>query len=252
MDKKTLEGKVAIVTGSSRGLGRGMAIGLAEHGADLVLTSRKLELNEQLAAEVRKLGRRVLPLKCDLQNVNEIEDVVQAAVEEFGRVDILLNNAGTSPVFTSAVQVEEWAWDKILDTNLKGLFFFATAVARRMIERGKGKIINVTSAAGNAGSQMLAPYGASKAAVIQLTRTLAIELAPHNINVNAIGPSFFEVGVSEPILASPEMTETIVSRTPLGRIGKIEDLVGPVVFLSSEDSDFITGQTLFVDGGWVA
>lgn len=252
MDKKTLEGKVAIVTGSSRGLGRGMAIGLAEHGADLVLTSRKLELNEQLAAEVRKLGRRVLALKCDLQNVNEIEGVVQAAVEEFGRIDILLNNAGTSPVFTSAVQVEEWAWDKILDTNLKGLFFFATAVARHMIERGKGKIINVTSAAGNAGSPMLAPYGASKAAVIQLTRTLAIELAPHNINVNAIGPSFFEVGVSEPILASPEMTETIVSKTPLGRIGKIDDLVGSVVFLSSEDSDFITGQTLFVDGGWVA
>lgn len=252
MDKKTLEGKVAIVTGSSRGLGRGMAIGLAEHGADLVLTSRKLELNEQLAAEVRKQGRRVLALKCDLQNVNEIEGVVQAAVEEFGRIDILLNNAGTSPVFTSAVQVEEWAWDKILDTNLKGLFFFATAVARHMIERGKGKIINVTSAAGNAGSPMLAPYGASKAAVIQLTRTLAIELAPHNINVNAIGPSFFEVGVSEPILASPEMTETIVSKTPLGRIGKIDDLIGPVVFLSSEDSDFITGQTLFVDGGWVA
>ena len=252
MDKKTLEGKVAIVTGSSRGLGRGMAIGLAEHGADLVLTSRKLELNEQLAAEVRKLGRRVLALKCDLQNVNEIEGVVRAAVEEFGRIDILLNNAGTSPVFTNAVQVEEWAWDKILDTNLKGLFFFATAVARHMIERGKGKIINVTSAAGNAGSPMLAPYGASKAAVIQLTRTLAIELAPHNINVNAIGPSFFEVGVSEPILASPEMTETIVSKTPLGRIGKIDDLVGPVVFLSSEDSDFITGQTLFVDGGWVA
>jgi NAD(P)-dependent dehydrogenase (short-subunit alcohol dehydrogenase family) len=252
MDKKTLEGKVAIVTGSSRGLGRGVAIGLAEHGADLVLTSRKLELNEQLAAEVRKQGRRVLALKCDLQNVNEIEGVVQAAVEEFGRVDILLNNAGTSPVFTSAVQVEEWAWDKILDTNLKGLFFFATAVARHMIERGKGKIINVTSAAGNAGSPMLAPYGTSKAAVIQLTRTLAIELAPHNINVNAIGPSFFEVGVSEPILASPEMTETIVSKTPLGRIGKIDDLVGSVVFLSSEDSDFITGQTLFVDGGWVA
>jgi NAD(P)-dependent dehydrogenase (short-subunit alcohol dehydrogenase family) len=121
-----------------------------------------------------------------------------------------------------------------------------------MMERKKGKIINITSAAGSTGSPMLAPYAASKAAVTQLTRTLALELAPCNINVNAIGPSFFEVGVSEPILASKEMTDIVISKTPLGRIGKIDDLIGAVVFLSTEDSDFITGQTLYVDGGWTA
>jgi NAD(P)-dependent dehydrogenase (short-subunit alcohol dehydrogenase family) len=247
-----LEGKVALVTGSSRGLGRGIAQGLARHGADLVLTSRKLELNEELAAEIEGLGRKVLALKTDIQNVAEISETVQGALAEFGRIDILVNNAGTSPVYTSAVNVEEWAWDKILDTNLKGLFFFATAVAKHMMERKKGKIINITSAAGSTGSPMLAPYAASKAAVTQLTRTLALELAPCNINVNAIGPSFFEVGVSEPILASKEMTDIVISKTPLGRIGKIDDLIGAVVFLSTEDSDFITGQTLYVDGGWTA
>jgi NAD(P)-dependent dehydrogenase (short-subunit alcohol dehydrogenase family) len=245
-----LEGKVALVTGSSRGLGRGIAQGLARHGADLVLTSRKLELNEELAAEIEGLGRKVLALKTDIQNVAEISETVQGALAEFGRIDILVNNAGTSPVYTSAVNVEEWAWDKILDTNLKGLFFFATAVAKHMMERKKGKIINITSAAGSTGSPMLAPYAASKAAVTQLTRTLALE--PCNINVNAIGPSFFEVGVSEPILASKEMTDIVISKTPLGRIGKIDDLIGAVVFLSTEDSDFITGQTLYVDGGWTA
>jgi NAD(P)-dependent dehydrogenase (short-subunit alcohol dehydrogenase family) len=217
-----------------------------------VLTSRKLELNEELAAEIEGLGRKVLALKTDIQNVAEISETVQGALAEFGRIDILVNNAGTSPVYTSAVNVEEWAWDKILDTNLKGLFFFATAVAKHMMERKKGKIINITSAAGSTGSPMLAPYAASKAAVTQLTRTLALELAPCNINVNAIGPSFFEVGVSEPILASKEMTDIVISKTPLGRIGKIDDLIGAVVFLSTEDSDFITGQTLYVDGGWTA
>jgi NAD(P)-dependent dehydrogenase (short-subunit alcohol dehydrogenase family) len=159
-----LEGKVALVTGSSRGLGRGIAQGLARHGADLVLTSRKLELNEELAAEIEGLGRKVLALKTDIQNVAEISETVQGALAEFGRIDILVNNAGTSPVYTSAVNVEEWAWDKILDTNLKGLFFFATAVAKHMMERKKGKIINITSAAGSTGSPMLAPYAASKAA----------------------------------------------------------------------------------------
>ncbi len=252
MSRHELEGKVAMVTGSSRGLGRGLALGLARHGADLVLTSRKLDLNRELASEIEAMGRAALPLRTDVQSVDDINATVERAVEEFGRIDVLVNNAGTSPVYTEAVNVEEWAWDKIVDTNLKGLFFFATAVGRRMMEKKKGKIINVTSAAGCSGSPMLAPYGATKAAVTQLTRTLALEFAPYNINVNAIGPSFFEVGVSEPLLASPGMTEMIVSRTPLGRIGRMEDLIGPVVFLASDASDFITGHTLFVDGGWTA
>jgi NAD(P)-dependent dehydrogenase (short-subunit alcohol dehydrogenase family) len=229
-----------------------MSLALARQGADLVLTSRKLELNEALADEIITLGGRALAVRCDLQNVADISRAVDTAVAEFGGIDILVNNAGTSPIYTRAVDVEEWAWDKIIDTNLKGLFFFSTAVASRMMERKKGKIINITSAAGRTGSPMLAPYGATKAAVIQLTRTLAVELGPYNINVNAIGPGFVEAGLSEPVLAQEELAHAIVMKTPLGRLGRIDDLFGALVFLASDESDYITGHTLFVDGGWTA
>jgi NAD(P)-dependent dehydrogenase (short-subunit alcohol dehydrogenase family) len=184
--------------------------------------------------------------------VDQIYSTVERAVEYFGRIDILVNNAGTNPIRNGFLEVEEWAWDKILDTNLKGLFFFAQAVAKHMVERRSGKIINITSAAGAVGSPLAAPYGASKAGVIQLTRTMALELAPHRINVNAVGPSFFEVGMSEAVLKLERLREAIVARTPLGRLGREEDLVEAVVFLASNKSDYITGQTIFVDGGWLA
>jgi len=247
-----LEGKVALVTGTSRGLGRGIALGLARRGADLVLTSRKLELNQELAEEIRTMGRRALPLQTDIMKVEEILATVDRAIEEFGVIDILVNNAGTNPIRVNAVEVEEWAWDKILDTNLKGLFFFSQAVARHMIGQGKGKIVNITSAAAAAGSPLASPYGASKAGVNHLTRTMALELAPHHINVNAIGPSFFEVGLSEYITKSPELTEAIIARTPLGRMGKVEELAEAVVYLASDAADYITGQILYIDGGWAA
>lgn len=252
MSHNDLEGKVALVTGGSRGLGRGMALGLARHGADVIVTSRKLTPNQEVANEIKTMGRRALALSTDLSKLEEISHLVEKSIKEFGKIDILVNNAGTSPIFTGALDVEEWAWDKIFDTNLKGLFFCSQIVAREMIKQKKGKIINITSAAGNAGSPNLTPYGASKAAIIQLTRTLALEWAPYGINVNAIGPSFFEVGVSEPMLKSKELADEMIARTPLGRIGVVEDLIGAVVFLASEASNYITGQTLFVDGGWLA
>ncbi|MBN2028515.1 MAG: SDR family oxidoreductase [Actinobacteria bacterium] len=247
-----LEGRVALVTGSSRGLGRGIALGLARHGADLVLTSRKLDLNRELAEEIRAMGRRALPLATDIMKVEEIFATVDKAVEEYGAIDILVNNAGTNPIRCNAVDVEEWSWDKIFDTNLKGLFFFSQAVARHMIGRGKGKIINISSAAGAAGSPLASVYGATKAGVNQLTRTLALELAPHHINVNALGPSFFEVGLSEYITKSPELTEAIVARTPLGRMGKVDELAEAVAYLASDAADYITGQVIYIDGGWAA
>ncbi len=247
-----LAGKVALVTGTSRGLGRGIALGLARHGADLVLTSRKLDLNQELAEEIRAMGRRALPLATDIMKVAEIYAAVDKAVDEFGAIDILVNNAGTNPIRNAAVEVEEWSWDKILDTNLKGLFFFSQAVARHMIPRGKGRIINISSAAAAAGTPLGSVYGASKAGVNHLTRTLALELAPYKINVNTLGPSFFEVGLSEYITKSPELTEAIVSRTPLGRMGKPDELAEAVAYLASDAADFITGQIIYIDGGWTA
>jgi NAD(P)-dependent dehydrogenase (short-subunit alcohol dehydrogenase family) len=245
-----LLGKVALVTGTSRGLGRGIALGLARHGADLVLTSRKLELNRELAEEVRAMGRRALPLATDVMQVEEIQASVDTAIAEFGAIDILVNNAGTNPIRCNAVDVEEWSWDKILDTNLKGVFFFSQALARHMIARGKGKIINISSAAAASGSPLASVYGASKAGVNHLTRTMALELAPYHINVNAIGPSFFEVGLSEYVTKSLELEEAIIDRTPLGRMGKVEELAELVAYLASDAADFITGQILYIDGGW--
>jgi NAD(P)-dependent dehydrogenase (short-subunit alcohol dehydrogenase family) len=247
-----LAGKVALVTGTSRGLGRGIALGLARHGADLVLTSRKLDLNQELAEEIHALGRRALPLATDIMKVEEIFATVDRAIEEFGAIDILVNNAGTNPIRCNAVDVEEWSWDKIQGTNLKGLFFFSQAVARHMIDRGGGRIINISSAAAAAGTPLGSVYGASKAGVNHLTRTMALELAPYGINVNALGPSFFEVGLSEYVTANPELANAIKARTPLGRMGRIGDLAEAVVYLASGAGDYITGQIIYIDGGWTA
>jgi 2-deoxy-D-gluconate 3-dehydrogenase len=251
-NEEALQGKVALVTGSSRGLGRGIALGLASHGADLVLTSRNLGLNLELAEEIQAMGRRALVLATDIMNVEEIYAAVEKAIEEFEAIDILVNNAGTNPIRLPALEVEEWAWDKILNTNLKGLFFFTQTVARHMVEQHRGKIINISSAVAESGSPLGGPYGASKAGVNHLTRTFALELAPHKINVNAIGLSFFEAGMSEPVIENEDLKNAIILRTPLRRLGRIEDLVNAVIFLASEASDYITGHILFVDGGWTA
>lgn len=252
MEPDVLKGKVALVTGTSRGLGRGIALALARYGADLVLTSRKLGLNQELAEEIRDMGRRALALQTDIMRLEEIYDTVDKAVAEFEGIDILVNNAGTNPIRVAATEVEEWSWDKILDTNLKGLFFFSQAVARHMKQRGGGKIINISSAAAAAGTPLGSVYGASKAGVNHLTRTFALELAPYHINVNALGPSFFEVGLSEYVTESEELAQAIKARTPLGRLGRTDELAEAVVYLASDAADYITGQVLYIDGGWTA
>ena len=252
MTHAVLAGKIALVTGGSRGLGRGIALGLARHGADVIIASRKLAACDAVAAEIKSLGRNSLAVAADLGRLDDIRNLVAKSVAEFGRIDILINNAGTSPVNKMAVDIEEWAWDKIFNTNLKGAFFCAQETAKVMMKENSGKIINITSAAGQEGSPFLAPYGASKAALIHLTRTLALEWAPHGIRVNAIGPATFEVGVSESIIAHKAMADSIIAKTPLGRLGKVEDLIGAVILFASDASDYITGQTLFIDGGWLA
>ncbi|MBN2283908.1 MAG: glucose 1-dehydrogenase [Deltaproteobacteria bacterium] len=252
MTQPVLEGKVALVTGGGRGLGRSMSLGLAGHGADVIVTSRKIEANREIVARIEAMGRRSLAIAADISKVEDIHRMVDECIAEFGGIDILVNNAGTSPINSLALDVEEWAWDKIFNTNLKGLFFCSQAVAKHMIDSGAGAIINIASVAGSGGSPFLCPYGASKAAVIQLTRTLALEWADYGIRVNAIGPATFEVGVSEPVLKVKELADDIIAKTPLKRIGKVEELIGALVYFASDASSYVTGQTLFIDGGWSA
>jgi len=249
-----LSGKVAIVTGGGSGLGRQMAVGLAEAGADLVLCARKVERCEETAAAVRELGRRALALPCDIRQPEQIVEVVDGAVAELGRVDILVNNAGTSwGAAPEDVPIE--GWQKVLDVNLTGAFLFAQSVGRVLIEQGEGgKIVNVASVAAYRGSPQAAmnsiPYNASKGGVVALTIDLAVKWAPHGINVNAIAPGWFPTEMSGSTIEAGR--EAFLRRIPLGRFGGADDLKGTVVFLASAASDYVTGTTLVVDGGQMA
>lgn len=246
-----LSGKVAIVTGGGSGLGRQMAVALAESGADLVLCARKVERCEETAAEVERLGRRALALSCDVRDPEQIENVVSAAVAELGRIDILVNNAGTS-WGASPEDVPREGWQKVIDVNLTGSFLFAQQAGRVMIEQGDGgKIVNVASVAAFRGAPQAAmnaiAYNASKGGVVALTIDLAVKWAPHRINVNAIAPGWFPTEMSGSTIEAGR--EAFLRRIPLGRFGGEEDLKGTIAFLASAASDYVTGQTILVDGG---
>lgn len=251
VSKMNLERKVATVTGGSRGLGRGMALALAEAGADVVVTSRTLPALEKVANEIRALGRKSLAIECDVSNVEDIRRMVQLAKDEMGRIDILVNNAGTI-VRREALELGEEDWDPVINTILKGSFFCAQAVARVMIQQKKGKIINIGSLTSKIGIPNRVAYVASRGGILQLTKALAVEWAKYNINVNAIGPGYYETQQTAPLFADKAWTERTLKKIPLGRFGTAEDLGGIVVFLSSDASDYITGQMIFVDGGWLA
>jgi gluconate 5-dehydrogenase len=246
-----LTGKVAIVTGGGSGLGRQMANALAEAGADLVLCARKVERCEETAAEVERLGRRALALSCDVRDPAQVEEVVRSAVAELGRIDILVNNAGTS-WGAAPEDVPREGWQKVLDVNLTGTFQFAQQAGRVMIEQGDGgKIVNVASVAAFRGAPQAAmnavAYNASKGGVVALTIDLAVKWAPHGINVNAIAPGWFPTEMSGSTIEAGR--DAFLRRIPLGRFGGDDDLKGTVVFLASGASDYVTGQTLLVDGG---
>jgi NAD(P)-dependent dehydrogenase (short-subunit alcohol dehydrogenase family) len=242
-----LSGKVAIVTGGGSGIGRQMAQGLAEAGAELVLCARKVERCEEAAAQ---MPTRAIAVKCDVTDVESVEAMVARTVDELGRVDILVNNAGT--VWGAAPEdIPLKGWQKVVDVNLTGVFLCAQAAGRRMIERGEGgRIVNVASVAGLHGAPAevvnALPYHATKGGVISLTRDLAWKWARHGINVNAIAPGWFPSDMANFVIDSnPELAR----RIPLGRFGGPEDLKGVVVFLASRASDYVTGHTLVVDGG---
>jgi NAD(P)-dependent dehydrogenase (short-subunit alcohol dehydrogenase family) len=243
-----LTGKVAIVTGASRGLGQTFARALARAGADLVITSRTLDSLKPFQAELESMGRRAVSLALDVRGEDSIRTMVSDAAKAFPRIDILVNNAGCN-VRKKAVDVTWDDWNLIMDTNLRGAFFVAQSVAKEMIPHGRGRIINVGSVTSVMGFAGLGPYGASRGGIRQLTMSLADDWGPHGITVNCLAPGWFKTEQNKVLYDDPEWVAYLIDRIPLKRPGRPSDLEGPIVFLASDESEYITGQTLLVDGG---
>jgi NAD(P)-dependent dehydrogenase (short-subunit alcohol dehydrogenase family) len=246
-----VRGKTAVVAGASRNIGRTLALGLANAGADLVVCGRSVSDLETLAEEIRAMGRRALVQRMDVTHLGDIRAMADAAVREFGRIDILVNNAGIN-INKSALETTEEEWDLALATNLKSYFFCSQIVGRHMVERRKGKIININSTFGLVGFRNRSAYCASKGGISLLTKVLAIEWASYNINVNGIAPTATRTTINEELFASEEWRKEMMARLPMGRFLEPRDLVGAVVYLASEASNMVTGITLPVDGGWTA
>ncbi|MGN6672569.1 MAG: SDR family NAD(P)-dependent oxidoreductase [Thermomicrobiales bacterium] len=250
-----VDGKIAIVTGTGSGLGQASALALAQAGAAVVMTElpQKLAAAEATARQAAEdYGAKTLVAPLDLLQLDTIGALVDQTVAHFGRIDILVNNAGIN-IQQMALDVTEDAWDKVLDVNLKGLFFTSQAVARVMVRQGTGgKIVNIASQMGVVGYIKRAAYCSSKAGVVNLSRVLAFEWAEYGIRVNCIGPTFVETPLTAPMFEDKAFRDDVLHRIPLGRLGKPEDVVGAVVYLASPASDMVTGHTLLVDGGWTA
>ncbi len=244
----SLKGKVALITGASRGIGQAIAVGYARAGADVIVASRKLPDLEKVAQEIRGMGRKSLAVEAHVARMEEIKNLLSKIKEEFGKIDILVNNAGTNPTMASALDVDERAWDSIMNLNLKGLFFLSQAAARVMKEKGGGKIINVASTAGIT-PDLLPIYSISKAAVIMATKVMAQQWAQYNIRVNAIAPGLTKTRFSEALWNNPDILKMAMSKTPMGRVAEPEEMVGAAIYLASDASSYVTGQVIALDGG---
>jgi gluconate 5-dehydrogenase len=244
-----LSGKVAIVTGTSRGLGQYFATALARAGADLVITSRKLSALTEFKKEIESLGRKALPVQLDVLSQSDIENMVRVAVKEYGKIDILVNNAGMN-IRKPTTEVTQQDWDAVLDTNLKGSFFCTQAVAKEMIKRKYGRIINIGSCTCVFGMEGIAAYCASRGAILSMTRTLAAEWGKYGVTVNVLAPGWFKTAQNAVLYRNKDWVNYITSRIPLNRVGQPHDLDGAVVFLASDASEYITGQMLLIDGGF--
>lgn len=248
-----LTGKVAIITGASSGIGTQLARAFAREGADVAILARRYEKLEELSKEIESMGRKVLPVKCDVTNEENVRTAVKEVMEHFGKIDILVNNAGVAA--EGAVDsITEEEWDKVYNTNVKGVFFMTKHVAKVMIERKYGKIVNLASIYGITGSKTspVHAYQASKGAIVNLTRGLAAYWGKFGITVNAVGPSLFETEMTQDGLFEEQNLRMYNALVPLGRPGKPGELDGAVIYFASDASSYTTGQTLFVDGGWTS
>jgi len=252
LDKFRLSGKVALVTGGSRGIGRAIALGLAEAGANVILASRKLPDLQAVAQEISQMGRKALAVPVNIRHLPDIDSLVKKSLEEFGQIDILVNNAGTNPTFGSVFNIDETAWEVTIGLNLKGYFFLSQAVGKIMRDKGGGTIINISSVNGIRPGVGMGIYSISKAGVIMLTQVLAQEWGQYNIRVNTIAPGIVKTRLSQALWTHPVRSKERVNSTALGLIAEPEEMVNAALFLASEASSYMTGQTLVLDGGHYA
>ncbi len=252
LEKFSLKGKSGIVTGGGSGLGKGMATSLVQAGAEILIVGRRKDVLEKTAKELHQFGGPIVPFPADLSKMEEIPKIVDRAIKEFGKIDFLFNNAGT----IHRAPVEEYSeanWDVVIQTNLKGPFFLAQAVAKRMIaDQRPGSIVNTSSLIAFIGGKNVPGYAASKGGINQVTKSMANGWAQYGIRVNAIGPGWFATDLTEALRKDKQRSTEILSRIPLGRWGNPEELGGVAVFLVSDASSYVTGQTFVVDGGWMS
>jgi len=246
-----LNSKVSLITGAARGLGKACALALANAGSDIALGLRDINTAEDLEQEIRAMGVKVIRLQMDVSNLQQINSSVERVVEEFGKIDVLVNNVGVAPD-NPAEKVTEEDFDHTINLNLKGTFFTAQAVGKQMIKQGYGRIINMSSQAGFVALDDESIYCMTKAGINHLTKNLASEWAKYNINVNAVAPTFIETPGTKPWLADKDFRQSVLDRIPLGRIGKPMEVAGAVVFLASDAASLITGDIMLIDGGWTA
>jgi len=244
-----LKGKVVFITGSTRGIGKSFAVGFAKEGADVIVHGRELEKARGVSKEIEGSGARSMAVAGDVSSSQDVTRMVEEITQSFGKIDVLVNNAGINPFILEAEKIKEEGWDQVMAVNLKGVFLCCQAVGKRMIEQGGGKIINISSAAAINGEQGFLPYCVSKSGVMMLTRILAYEWSKYHITVNAIAPGFVAAGMNTPILSKEVLVSGLSNRVPLKRLGQPEEIVKVVLFLASEDSGYINGTTIIADGG---
>jgi NAD(P)-dependent dehydrogenase (short-subunit alcohol dehydrogenase family) len=249
MNSQLLEGKVALVTGAAKGIGKACAIALAEAGADVVLGLRDKSTGKEIIETINELGHKALPVQMDISKMDQINHAIAESINHFQHIDILVNNAGIGAP-NKAEDVNERDFDVTVQVNLKGTFFTAQAVGKEMIKQKSGRIINISSQAGFVALETESVYCLTKAAIVQLTKCLALEWAKYNITVNAVAPTFISTPGTKKWLGNEEFYQSVVKRIPLGRVGDPKEVAAPIVFLASPQASLITGATLMIDGGW--